>query len=65
MDEKDKTIKENLPKDFSILEEAGKFWNTHSTAGYKENFEPVYVETVLPLRISSPGTAVTYARRRE
>lgn len=39
-----KTVKKNidpLPDTFSSAEEAGEFWDTHSTSDYEDQLEPV------------------------
>lgn len=50
----DKPIKANqysIPEEFASLEEAGNFWDAHSTADYEDIFEPVdEVEINLPPR---------------
>ncbi len=43
MESKNKTI-DPLPDSFATEEEAGAFWDTHSTTDYIEYFEPVVVE---------------------
>jgi len=40
MESKNKT-KDSLPDSFETEEEAGAFWDTHSTTDYIEYFEPV------------------------
>lgn len=40
MENKNKTI-DPLPDSFATEEEAGEFWDTHSTMDYAEYFEPV------------------------
>jgi hypothetical protein len=40
MENKSKTI-DPLPDSFATAEEAGAFWDTHSTADYEESLEPV------------------------
>ena len=40
MESKNKT-KDPLPDSFATEEEAGAFWDTHSTMDYAEYFEPV------------------------
>ena len=37
---KDK-IRDSLPESFATEEEAGKFWDSHSTMDYAEHLEPV------------------------
>lgn len=35
---------EPIPESFASVEEAAKFWDTHSTADYEEYLEPVNLE---------------------
>lgn len=58
MDEKNKSGRDDLPQEFATLEEAGAFWDAHSTADFEEIFEPVDVELDLPPR---RGRRVTLA----
>ena len=44
MQDKQSTPKNVLPDDFSTLEEFSAFWDTHSSADYEENMEPVEAE---------------------
>ena len=39
-----------LPEHFSSLEEAGEFWDTHSSADYEEYMKPVQFEVELKRR---------------
>lgn len=50
MDDKNKLPHDELPEEFASLEEAGEFWDTHSTADYEDEFEPVEFEIALPPR---------------
>ena len=50
MGDKHKFQRDELPDEFSSLEEAGEFWDTHSTADYDDIFEPVEFEVDLPPR---------------
>jgi hypothetical protein len=42
--------KEPLPEEFASEEEAGAFWDTHSTADYEEYLEPVDITIDLRTR---------------
>ena len=39
MKNKDK-LRDPLPETFATAEEAGEFWDTHSTSDYEEHLEP-------------------------
>ena len=43
----DKKNLENLPENFSTLEELWQFWDTHSTADYEDFMEAVEVDIEL------------------
>ena len=58
MDDKNKSIQDHLPEEFASLEEAGEFWDAHSTADYEDVFEPVEFEMDLPSR---PGKRIVLA----
>ncbi|MFO7679588.1 MAG: CopG family antitoxin [Chloroflexota bacterium] len=51
MDEKNKLPHKQLPEEFASLEDAGEFWDAHSTADYEDMFEPVEFEIDLPPRL--------------
>ncbi|MBE2220856.1 MAG: hypothetical protein IAF02_04915 [Anaerolineae bacterium] len=51
MDDKNKLPQDELPEEFASLEEAGEFWDAHSTADYEDIFEPVEFEIDLPPRL--------------
>ena len=45
---KNKKVKHDpLPEQFQSLEEAGEFWDTHSSADYEEHMKPVHFEVDL------------------
>ena len=50
MNDKQKSERDPIPDEFSSLEEAGEFWDTHSTVDYEDIFEPVEFEIDLPPR---------------
>ncbi len=50
MADKQYNNQEEIPAEFHSLEEAGEFWDTHSTADYEGLLEPVDVEVDLPPR---------------
>jgi hypothetical protein len=52
MSEKNKPLHDELPVEFSSLEEAGDFWDSHSTADFAEVFEAVDAVIELPPRRS-------------
>ena len=58
MGEKNKSKRNDLPQEFATLEEAGAFWDAHSTADFEEIFEQVDVALDLPPR---RGRRVTLA----
>jgi len=41
MKDNEHKIREPLPKTFASEDEAGEFWDSHSTADYEEYLEPV------------------------
>jgi hypothetical protein len=43
---RDKKIRQQdiMPENFNTLDELGQFWDTHSTADYEDDMEPVDVE---------------------
>ncbi len=41
MNDTEHKVREPLPEAFASEEEAGEFWDTHSTADYEEYLEPV------------------------
>ena len=41
MKDNEHKVREPLPKAFASEDEAGEFWDTHSTADYEEYLEPV------------------------
>jgi len=47
MQDKESARKDVLPESFETLEELSDFWDTHSTADYEEDMEPVEVEVDL------------------
>jgi hypothetical protein len=59
MADKQYSTPEDIPVEFSSLEEAGEFWDTHSTADYEDLLEPVAVEINLPPR--HPGKQIWVA----
>ena len=44
---KSKKPRDPLPEEFSSLEEAGEFWDTHSGADYEEYMQEVHFEVDL------------------
>ncbi len=44
---KSKNKRDPLPEQFSSLEEAGEFWDTHSGADYEEYMQEVHFEVDL------------------
>jgi hypothetical protein len=40
----EKRKKEPIPEEFKTLEEAGEFWDTHSTADYWDDMEEVLLQ---------------------
>jgi hypothetical protein len=44
MQDKEWASKDALPESFKTLEELSEFWDTHSTADYEEEMEPVEAE---------------------
>ena len=40
-----------LPEEFNSLEEAGEFWDTHSSADYEEYMKEVHFEVDLKRRV--------------
>ncbi|MBN1508496.1 MAG: hypothetical protein JW955_16725 [Sedimentisphaerales bacterium] len=47
MQDREPARKDVLPESFETLEELSDFWDTHSTADYEEDMEPVEVEVDL------------------
>lgn len=50
MNDKQNFQQDELPDEFTSLEEAGEFWDTHSITDYEEFLEPVEFEVDLPPR---------------
>jgi len=48
MKDNEHEVREPLPKAFASEDEAGEFWDTHSTADYEECLEPV--DTVIDIK---------------
>lgn len=44
MRDKGSATRDILPENFSTLEELWEFWDTHSSADYEDDMEPVEVE---------------------
>jgi predicted DNA binding CopG/RHH family protein len=50
MEKNKKTKRDPLPEEFNSLEEAGEFWDTHSSADYEEYMKEVDFDVELKRR---------------
>ncbi len=50
MEKNRKTKRDPLPEEFNNLEEAGEFWDTHSSADYEDYMKEVHFDVELKRR---------------
>ena len=50
MEKSRKTKRDPLPEEFNSLEEAGEFWDTHSSADYEDYMKEVHFDVELKRR---------------
>ncbi len=50
MEKNKKKKRDSLPDEFQSLEEAGEFWDTHSSVDYEEYMQPAHFEVDLKRR---------------
>lgn len=62
MEKNKKRKRDSLPDEFGSLEEAGEFWDTHSSADYEEYMQAAHFEVDLKRRSTEVRVSVELIR---